>query len=144
MGSKMFVSPPAIKFMLIHWMAFSIASLVANCTDDENIKISPLKAIMLNESFESSFERAADRAFFVSSSSFPRMLPLISTTNTTSFLKTYEINWKRWTMDLIIDKKKKCGSKKNWRKKTYVEQKKSTALTDMSCQIKYIQQKINI
>jgi len=46
---------------------------------------------MLNESSGSSLERAADSAIFVSSSGFPRMLPLISTMITISFLNTYQI-----------------------------------------------------
>lgn len=39
---------------------------------------------------------------------------------------------------------KKNSAGKKIEEKKPVEQKKSTALTDMSCQIKYIQQKINI
>lgn len=87
----MLVPPPAMKLMLTHSVALSIASLVANFIDDENRNVSPLKAIMLNESSGESLERAESSAFFVSSSGFPRMLPLISTTNTTSVLKTYQI-----------------------------------------------------
>ena len=46
---------------------------------------------MLNESSGSSLDRAANSASFVSSIGFPRMLPLISTIKTISFLNTYQI-----------------------------------------------------
>ena len=97
----MFVPPSALKFVLIHRVAFPTASLVARTIVDENKQVFSLKAIMLKESWVLRFKRAASKAFFVFSRGPPRMLLLISTINTTSFLKTYKDHQNRVRIYII-------------------------------------------
>lgn len=87
-GCIMFVPPPATKFWFNHCVASLIVSVVATFKDEENVDISSLKAIILKESSEENFEIAVDSASVVLSSVIPCMLLLVSTTNTTLFLKT--------------------------------------------------------
>lgn len=91
-GVDMFVPPSAIKLILIHSWALSMASFVASSMDEENIEELPLKAIMLKVSNGLSFERAAKSAIFAFAMGPPCMLALLSTKNTTSFLKIYKNN----------------------------------------------------
>lgn len=88
----MFVPPSEIKLVLIHSVAFSIASFVASSMDGENNSVFSLKAIMLKESMDLSLERASSSAVFAASIGPPRMLALTSTTKRTTFLKTYQIH----------------------------------------------------
>lgn len=97
-GGRILVPPPATQCSFIHWVAFPIVSIVASSKDDENKSISPLKAIILNESDEVRLERHAASAVFTFSSGLPCMLPLISTRKTTSLLKTY---WNYQNMNTI-------------------------------------------
>ena len=86
----MFVPPLATKFELTHLLAFSIFSTVAGSKVEENMQVSSLNAITLNKSLGPSLASPENRALFVSSRGWPLMLPLMSTINTTSFLKTYK------------------------------------------------------
>lgn len=90
-GRKMFDPPFARKLCLIHSVAFIITSLVGNSIDDENRWNSSLKATILKRSSTPSFERDSSSASVTFSRGFPRMLPLISITNTTSFLNAYKV-----------------------------------------------------
>lgn len=83
----MFVPPSATKLILIHSEAFSMASFVASSMDEENNEELPLKAIILKVSSGLSFDMVAKSAVFAFSMGLPCMLALISTKNTTSFLK---------------------------------------------------------
>uniref|UniRef100_A0A7C9A5V4 Uncharacterized protein n=1 Tax=Opuntia streptacantha TaxID=393608 RepID=A0A7C9A5V4_OPUST len=77
---EMLVPSPTTRLTLIHFTALSIVSFVASLRVGEKRKVCLLNAIMLNESSGLSSERAAHNALLVSSSGFPCMLPLISTT----------------------------------------------------------------